>query len=326
MTLDIGVDDTFALAVSDRLASIEDRLAEAAFAKTPFVTEAASHIINAGGKRFRPLLVVVAAELYPGADADAVERAALAVELTHVASLYHDDVMDEADLRRGAESANHRWDNSVAIMVGDFLFARASAMVATLGTDFVALQAETFGRLVQGQIGEIRGPQDGDDPVAHYLQVVADKTGSLIAASAVFGGMVCGAPEQVLRDLAAFGEEIGVVFQLSDDLIDIASDRTGKTPGTDLREGVWTLPTLLVAAADDPADARLRALIGRPLTDPDELAEALTLMRAHPALEAARTEVQRRAEAAKERLVRLPESPAREALHELCDRIVSRSS
>lgn len=326
MTLDIGVDSTFAQSVADRLQSIEERLAASAFGKTPFVTEAATHIINAGGKRFRPLLVVAASQLYEGADDDATERAAMAVELTHVASLYHDDVMDEAEFRRGAESANHRWSNSVAIMVGDFLFARASGLVATLGTEFVAIQAETFARLVQGQVGEIRGPSDGDDPVAHYLEVVADKTGSLIAASARFGGMVCGAPTHVLDALTAFGEEIGIVFQLSDDIIDIASDRAGKTPGTDLREGVWTLPTLLVRAADDPADARLRELIGRRIADPDELAEALALMRAHPALAMARAEVDRRAQAAKDLLAELPDCAARDALYELCDRVVTRSS
>ncbi|MFT3969017.1 MAG: polyprenyl synthetase family protein [Micropruina sp.] len=306
--------------------SIEDRLAASAFGKTPFVTEAATHIINAGGKRFRPMLVVAASQLYEGADDDATERAAMAVELTHVASLYHDDVMDEAEFRRGAESANHRWSNSVAIMVGDFLFARASGLVATLGTEFVAIQAETFARLVQGQVGEIRGPSDGDDPVAHYLEVVADKTGSLIAASARFGGMVCGAPTHVLDALTAFGEEIGIVFQLSDDIIDVASDRAGKTPGTDLREGVWTLPTLLVRAGDDPADSRLRELIGRRIDDPDELAEALALMRAHPALAMARAEVDRRAQAAKDLLAELPDGAARDALYELCDRVVTRSS
>ncbi|WP_413774484.1 polyprenyl synthetase family protein [Micropruina sonneratiae] len=326
MTLEIGVDSSFAQSISERLQSIEARLSASAFGQTPFVTEVASHIINAGGKRFRPLLVALASQLYPGADDDAIERAAMVVELTHVASLYHDDVMDDAELRRGADSANHRWGNSVAIMIGDFLFARASSIVATLGVEYVTLQAETFARLVQGQIAETRGPAADDDPVGHYLQVVADKTGSLIAASAVFGGMVCGAPQPVLQALAAFGEEIGVVFQLSDDIIDIASDSTGKTPGTDLREGVWTLPTLLVRSADDPADARLRELIGRPLDDSDELAEALGLMRSHDALAKARAEVDRRAQVAKDHLSRLPASVAREALYELCDQIVSRSA
>ncbi len=326
MTLEIGVDATFAQSVSDRLSAIESRLTDSAMGRTPFVTEVASHIINAGGKRLRPLLVVLASQLYPMADGDEVERAAMVVELTHVASLYHDDVMDEAELRRGTESANHRWNNSVAIMIGDFLFARASSIVATLGVDYVALQADTFARLVQGQIAETRGPQLGDDPVAHYLQVVADKTGSLIATSAVFGGMVCGAPAPVLRALAAFGEELGAVFQLSDDVIDIASDETGKTPGTDLREGVPTLPTLLVKAGSRTSDDRLRQLIAGQIDDPDDLAEALRLMRANPALATARDEVERRAQLAKNHLAALPDGDARDALIELCDQIVRRTT
>ncbi|OYN94153.1 geranylgeranyl pyrophosphate synthase [Enemella evansiae] len=290
------------------------------------VTEAAQHIIAAGGKRFRPLLVVLASQFGgPVADED-LTRAALVVELTHVASLYHDDVMDDADLRRGAPSANRRWQNSVAIMVGDFLFARASETVAELGTDYVALQAKTFARLVQGQIAETVGPSESDDPLAHYLQVVADKTGSLIATSAVFGGMVSGASAEVLAALEAFGEEIGVVFQLSDDIIDITSTETGKTPGTDLREGVPTLPTLLALRSDDPADDRLKELIGSDLDDDAELAEAIALLRAHAAVEDARVEVRRRAEVARGFLAPLPAGPAKDALNALCDQVVTRSA
>lgn len=325
MSLEYGVDAEFTELVVAHLESIEKRLSEAAFASTPFVSEAAAHIINAGGKRFRPVLVVLASQLYAGADPDALERAALVVELTHVASLYHDDVMDEAELRRGATSANLRWGNSIAIMIGDYLFSRASSIVATLGTDYVALQADTFARLVQGQIAETRGPQDGDDPVAHYLQVVADKTGSLIATSAVFGGMVAGAPEEVLQALAAYGEELGVVFQLSDDVIDIASDVTGKTPGTDLREGVSTLPTLIARASRDPGDARLLDLLSGQITAPEDLAEALGLMRAHPALGAARAEIARRSELARGHLEILPDGLAKTALVALCDQVVQRS-
>ena len=326
MSLDYGVDAAFADLVAARLESIESRLRESAFARTPFVTDAAAHIINAGGKRFRPLLVVLASELYPGADPDAVDRAAMVVELTHVASLYHDDVMDEAELRRGAVSANQRYGNSVAIMIGDFLFARASSIVATLGTDYVALQADTFARLVQGQIAETRGPEDEDDALAHYLGVVADKTGSLIATSAAFGGMVAAAPPEVLAALGAYGEEIGVVFQLSDDIIDIASDVTGKTPGTDLREGVSTLPTLMARASTDPSDERLRQLLSGSIEDADELAEALALMRAHPALAEARAEISRRADLAKAHLAPLPEGEAKNALLALCDQVVQRSA
>lgn len=319
------IDPAFQALVTERLEAVEARLLAAARADTDFVTDAASHIIRAGGKRFRPLLVVLASQLLPGAEDDRVDRAAIVVELTHVASLYHDDVMDEAAVRRAGPSANARWDNTVAILVGDFLFSRASSTVATLGTDYVALQALTFARLVQGQIAETRGPLPGVDRLEHYLSVLADKTGSLIAASARFGGMVCGAPPEALDALARYGEEIGLVFQLSDDIIDIASDTSGKRPGTDLREGVLTLPTLLVAASTDPADARLRDLVSRPLTDEDEVAEALGLLRAHPLLQAARDEVARRAEVARSHLAPLPAGPARDALSALCDQVVSRS-
>ncbi len=321
-----AADPAFEALVRERLDAVEARLKTTAAAQTAFTTDAAQHLLSAGGKRFRPLLVVLASQLYPGADPSLVDRAAVVMELTHVASLYHDDVMDEAEVRRGVPSANSRWDNTVAIMVGDFLFARASSTVATMGTDYVLLQAETFARLVQGQIAETRGPDAEADPLDHYLDVVGDKTGSLIAASTVFGGMACGAPQQVLDSLAQYGEEIGVVFQLSDDLIDIASDTSGKTPGTDLREGVATLPVLMLRASAGPEDTRLLDLTSRPLTDEAEVAEALARLRAHPVLEQARAEVIRRAEVARSYLSRLPEGPARDALSALCDQVVSRSS
>jgi heptaprenyl diphosphate synthase len=316
----------FTARVTDLLDRVEQRLAEAAQADTDFVTEAAQHIIHAGGKRFRPLLVVLAALLAAEPDEEAVVRAALVMELTHVASLYHDDVMDEAQLRRGAPSANQRWDNTVAILVGDFLFSRASSIVATLGTDYVTLQANTFARLVHGQIAETRGPRADADPLEHYLDVLADKTGSLIAASAIFGGMVAGVGERELRALDAYGEEIGMVFQLSDDILDIASDSSGKTPGTDLRAGVPTLPTLLARRSSDPDDARLLALLDADLSADADLAEALQLMRAHPAMTEAREEIRRRAEVARAHLAPLPDGPAKAALAALCDGVISRSA
>ena len=307
------------------LETVEERLLQAASANTPFVTEVARHITAAGGKRFRPMLVLLASALAPAPDEDAAVRASLVVELTHAASLYHDDVMDEAELRRGAPSANARWQNSVAIMVGDLLFSRASSIVATLGVEYVAIQAETFARLVQGQIAELVGPADDADPLDHYLAVVADKTGSLIATSARFGGMVAGVDEPQLEALTRFGEEIGVVFQLSDDLIDITSEATGKTPGTDLREGVSTLATLMVTRSTDPADAELRDLVSRPL-DESEVDRALELLRSHRVLADARTEIARRAEVARSYLAPLPEGAAKRALLELCDAVVSRSA
>lgn len=321
-----AVDPAFQAWVTERLEAIETALFASAQADTPFVSEAATHLLQAGGKRFRPMLVVLASALFDGADPDAVDRAAVVMELTHVASLYHDDVMDEAELRRGAPSANRRFDNTVAILVGDFLFSRASSIVATLGTEYVALQADTFARLVQGQIAETRGPLDGDDRLEHYLDVVSDKTGSLIAASTTFGGMVAAVSPDELAALAAYGEEIGVVFQLSDDIIDIASDTSGKTPGTDLRAGVPTLPTLLARRSAEPSDARLLALLDADLSADADLAEALGLMRAHPAMAEAREVIHTRAEIARGHLAPLPEGPVKQALSSLCDGVISRSS
>lgn len=321
-----AVDDDFEDMVASRLATIEDALMAAAVADSPFMTEAAQHIIQAGGKRFRPTLVVLGSQFGQGATEQDVVRASLVCELTHVASLYHDDVMDDADMRRGAPSANSRWDNSIAILVGDYLFARASTTVAELGTDYVRLQAETFARLVQGQIAETRGPQEGDDPLEHYLQVVADKTGSLIATSAVFGAMVAGAGQEVKDALAAYGEEVGVVFQLSDDIIDITSTTTGKTPGTDLREGVPTLPTLMLAASTDPADRELQQLVAGDLSSDEALTAALEGLRAHPVIERARAEVQRRADLAASHLAPLADGPAKQALLKVCNDLVTRST
>ncbi|MGH3366307.1 MAG: polyprenyl synthetase family protein, partial [Nocardioidaceae bacterium] len=286
--------------------------------------------MNAGGKRFRPMLVLVAAEFGDPGRAG-VETAAVAVELTHLASLYHDDVMDDADLRRGATSANARWDNSVAILTGDFLFAQASEVIADLGPDAVRIQARTFARLVEGQIRETVGPRNGEDPVEHYLRVVADKTGSLISTSARYGAMMSGAGDPVERVLTEFGERIGSAFQLSDDVIDIASEarQSGKPPGTDLREGVPTLPVLLASESNDPADGRLHDLLDRDRTDlaDDALhAEALTLLRAHPAMDQARAEVSRWADDARKLLEELPDNPARQALAGLCDLVVHRTA
>ena len=318
-------DPVFETAVRDQLDRIETALLEAAEADSPMVREVAQHVIVAGGKRFRPLLVVLGSHLGPAAvDAD-VERAAVVVELTHVASLYHDDVMDEAGLRRGAVSANARWGNTVAILVGDLLFARASDLVADLGPEFVRLQARTFARLVQGQIAETVGPAPGQDRLHHYLQVVSDKTGSLIATSALFGAKLAGASALEQQIMADFGEQIGVVFQLSDDIIDITSDETGKTPGTDLREGIPTLPTLLARASTDPADARLLTLLDSDLSSDAELAEVLGLLRRHRSIDEARADVRRRAESARLLLDGLPSGPARSSLEELCDTVVSRT-
>jgi heptaprenyl diphosphate synthase len=318
-------DEVFEASVSSQLGLIDAALLKAAEADSDMVTEAAQHIIAAGGKRFRPLLVVLGSYFGPREAAEDVVKAAVVVELTHVASLYHDDVMDEARIRRGSPSANSRWGNTVAILVGDLLFARASDIVSDLGPEFVRLQARTFSRLVQGQIAETVGPS-GADPLDHYLRVVADKTGSLIATSALFGSKISNSAPHLQRVMGEFGEQIGVVFQLSDDIIDITSDATGKTPGTDLREGISTLPTLLARKSTDPADARLLQLLDSDLHDDDALSEVLGLLRRHRCIDQSREEVRRRAEAARTLLEPLPQGPAREALDDLCTTVVTRTA
>ncbi|MCX9190608.1 geranylgeranyl pyrophosphate synthase [Carbonactinospora thermoautotrophica] len=312
--------------ITQGLAAVEEMLRDATKSSYDFITQASQHLMNAGGKRFRPLLVLLAAQ-FGDKHAPGVVPAAVVVEITHLATLYHDDVMDEAPLRRGVRSVNSQWNNSVAILTGDFLFARASDILADLGPEAVRIQARTFERLVTGQIRESMGPGSDDDPIEHYLSVVADKTGSLIATSGRFGAMLSGADETVVDIMTNFGERIGVAFQLSDDLLDVASDsaQSGKTPGTDLREGVPTLPVLYAKASQDPGDARLRELLDGDLTDDACLAEALDLLRAHPAMDAARRELRRYAESARELLAPLPDIPAKAALAAICDQVVNRT-
>ena len=309
-----------------RLAAVESGLADAVRSEHPFITETAQHVMRAGGKRFRPMLTLLAAE-FGDPDLHGVHKSALVVELTHLATLYHDDVMDEADIRRGSPSANARWSNSIAIMTGDYLFARAGEIMSDLGSEAVRIQAQTFTRLVQGQISETIGPQDGEEPMAHYLRAVADKTASLVATSARFGAMFAGVPAAQVEVLADFGEQLGITFQLADDVLDVATEDTrfGKAAGTDLREGIATLPVLLATASPEPGDGRLLELLRGDLTDRVRHAEALELLRSHPAMDAARAEVLRRAATARGLLEQLPPCPARNALADLCDTVARRS-
>ncbi|MEU9602944.1 polyprenyl synthetase family protein [Streptomyces sp. NPDC048057] len=316
--------------VQNGLSAVEAGLLEATKSEVPFITEAAQHLVRAGGKRFRPLLVMLAAQ-FGDPHAPGVVPSAVVVELTHLATLYHDDVMDEADVRRGVASANARWGNSVAVLTGDFLFARASHILADLGPEAVRIQAEAFERLVTGQILETAGPRGGRDPVAHYLDVIGGKTGSLIAVSGRFGAMMSGADEGVIDILTQYGERLGVAFQLADDVLDIASDshESGKTPGTDLREGIPTLPVLHLRARAEaqglPEDLELVELLAGDLADDARHAEVLLRLRAHPALEQARRDTVRYAEEARAMLAPLPECYARAALEELCDAVVHRA-
>jgi heptaprenyl diphosphate synthase len=321
-------DGELAARLRARMEDVEEALRGHIQGQTPFVTEAARHLMEAGGKRFRPLLVLLAAETGPDAGSDDVVTAACVVELTHLASLYHDDVMDEAELRRGAPSANSRWDNHVAILVGDFLFSKSSELTADLGSDAVRIQAKTFTRLVEGQILETVRAEKGTDPLDHYLRVVAGKTGSLIATSARYGARFGGAGPEIEAALTSYGEIVGSAFQLSDDILDIASDseESGKTPGTDLREGVRTLPVLLARKSTDPADARLLELLDADLGDDQRHGEALDLLRKHPAMDGARAYVVGRAAEAKALLAALPQGPVRDALEAFADIVATRSA
>ncbi|MDT0309149.1 polyprenyl synthetase family protein [Streptomyces sp. DSM 44917] len=334
MTGPFGVsvrDEALRADIQAGLAAVEAHLVEATKSDVPFITETAQHLVRAGGKRFRPLLALLAAQ-FGDPHAPGVVPAGVVVELTHLATLYHDDIMDEAEVRRGVASANARWSNSVAVLTGDFLFSRASSIVSELGPEAVRIQAEAFERLVTGQIQETAGPREGEDPVAHHFEVVAGKTGSLIAVAGRLGSLMSGAPEPVVNTLAQYGERIGVAFQLADDVLDIAGEEreSGKTPGTDLREGVATLPVLRLremAARDGAAaDRELVELLAGDLTDDARHAEALAALRAHPALRRARQDALAYADQARRTLDPLPDGPAKAALAELCDAVADRTA
>jgi heptaprenyl diphosphate synthase len=321
------LDPNLAEVVDSGLVRVEELLRREVSGQYDFVTETASHLMEAGGKRFRPLFTLLAGQIGPRADSPDVVIAAAVVELIHLATLYHDDVMDSATMRRGAPSANARWDNSVAILTGDYLFAHASRLVADLGPEAVRIIADTFAELVTGQMRETRGPRAGEDPVKHYLTVVAEKTGSLIATAARYGAMFAGCPPDEVAALRRFGEIIGTSFQVSDDVIDIASppEDSGKTPGTDLREGVATLPMLYAAQESGPSAERLRELLAAPITDDGLVTEALELLRASDGLDRSRDMLRKQAAQARDELSVLPDCSARDALASLTVFVVDRT-
>ncbi len=321
-----GVTPALAEALAAAMARVDRLLIETVDHTDPFIAEASGHLLAAGGKRFRPTLTILYA-LACGEVTDDVIAAAVGVELTHLASLYHDDVMDEALVRRAVPSVNAAYDNSTAILVGDLLFGKASELVAGLGPEAVLIQARTFVRLCAGQIRDTRPCPAGTDPVAYYLDVLADKTGVLVATAARYGAMFSGGTAGQVEVLRHYGELLGMAFQLADDIIDIASDgiQSGKTPGTDLREGVATLAMLYAAASTDPAGARLRELLASDLSDDEAgVAEALDLLRADPALDQARAHTRAVGAQASAALAGLPDTDARAALVALVDQVVER--
>ena len=345
MTIAVPVDfadETLTAEMAEDLAIVEAALREASFGGDEMFTEVSRHMMEAGGKRFRAMLVLLAARFGDSRDKRIVP-AAVAIELTHLASLFHDDVMDEAAIRRGRPSANSTYGNTVAILAGDYLFARASRILADLGAEAIRIQAETFCRLCDGQLAETIGPRPGEAPLDHYMRVITEKTGSLIATSGRFGAMFSGAPSDVVDRIADACMRIGVAWQLSDDVLDVAStsSQSGKEPGTDLRQGVRTLPVLYALRAsspgspdsldfpdfpDAPEKSRLRYLLTEAdLTDTSLHAEALSLLRSSSALEEARSAVREWAGEARSIVSSLQDVPARAAFESLCDFVITRT-
>src|SRR6202167_2545495 len=323
--VDFG-DAVFAATVRDGVARIEQLMDTELRSADEVMTDSLMHLFTAGGKRFRPLFTVLSAQIGQNPDAWEVTTAGAVIEMVHLATLYHDDVMDEAQVRRGAPSANLRWSNNVAILAGDYLFATASRLVSRLGPDAVRIIAETFAQLVTGQMRETQGAADKADPIAHYLKVVHEKTACLIGAAGRFGAMFSGADEDQIERLSRLGDLVGTAFQISDDIIDIDSDpdESGKLPGTDLREGVHTLPVLYALRDTGPDADRLRELLVGPIDNDAAVTEALTLLRASAGMAKAKDTVAQYAAKARDEMAALPDSPGRQALTTLVDYTIHR--
>jgi heptaprenyl diphosphate synthase len=323
--VDFG-DAGFAATVRDGVAKIEQLMDTELRSADAIMTDSLTHLFKAGGKRFRPLFTVLSAQIGPKPEAAEVTIAGAVIELVHLATLYHDDVMDEAEVRRGAPTANVRWSNNVAILAGDYLFATASRLVSRLGPEAVRLIAETFAQLVTGQMRETRGVAEGADSIEHYLKVVYEKTACLISAAGEFGAMFSGADDDQVARLSRLGGLVGTAFQISDDIIDIDSDshESGKLPGTDVREGVHTLPMVYAMAEPGPEGARLRELLAGPVEDDHAVTEALTLLRASPGMAKAKDFLAQYAAKARHELALLPDVAGRHALEALVDYTISR--
>jgi len=310
-------------AALERELRVADALADAA----------SRYLYDAGGKRVRPMLALLTAQLGEGTTDEVVESAT-ALEMTHLGSLYHDDVMDAADKRRGVPSAHEVWGNSIAILTGDLLFSRASQIMARRGDRAIRLQADTFERLVLGQMHETVGPGEDDDPVEFYLQVLSDKTGSLIAAAAQVGVIFSGGPEEFEQPMMTFGEKAGVAFQLLDDVIDLSPDpdETGKVPGTDLRAGVPTMPYLVLGQRTDTESVALRTRIDEGVAqiadgaDAALLDEPLAQLREHEATQATLDLAHEWSQQAIDALEPLPRGAVREALTRFAQAVADRSS
>jgi heptaprenyl diphosphate synthase len=328
------IDESLAAEISLGMADVEDKLREAVSSEYALLDQASRHLAMAGGKRIRPLLVLLAGQFGQSAAQSAgqseahgrIVTAAVIAELTHLASLYHDDVIDEAEMRRSVVSANARWGNTVAILAGDYLFAQAANISIHLGMEYADLASKASKRLIAGQLRDTVGAMPGQDAMQHYLNVVQDKTAVLFSASCEIGSRVSEAPNDIVQALTEFGELLGIAFQAADDILDVVGGPGfGKAPGGDLREGVASLPVIHARMAATDADARLIELLDSDLSkDPDELNEALTLLRAHCALDHARADLDHYVSASQAALDRLPDIPARESLRRVAQAVATR--
>lgn len=311
--------------ITEGMQRVEDKLRHELSQGADFVSEKVLHLTKAGGKRFRPMFALLASNYGTSPLSDDVIKAAVVVEATHLATLYHDDVMDEAEKRRGVESANSRWNNSVAILAGDILLAHASRIMGELGAETVLHFADTFEVLVTGQMRETIGA-GSSNPVEHYMKVIEEKTGVLIATAGYLGAMHAGASPDHIKALQGYGAAIGMVFQIVDDFIDIFSDSldSGKTPGTDLREGIFTLPVLYALEEDSPVGDELRSILTGPLTDDAQVARVLELLSQSTGRERALADVRHYLAEAESHLAALPDNPTTEALRNLAKFTASR--
>ncbi|MTE22579.1 polyprenyl synthetase family protein [Streptomyces sp. TRM43335] len=318
----------FEARLSEALAAAERRLrACSRDASDPRVAELTGHLTATGGKRLRTLLALLAAE-FGDPSREGVVQAAVVAELVHVASLYHDDVVDRAATRHGVSTANVLWGNRMAVLGGDWLLARAARLAADLVPRALGLNADTANRLIAGQLRELAGPAPGEDPVEHYFQVTAGKTAALLAMSLGVGALQAGAPDAVVDVLIEYGEQLGIAFQIADDLLDLASPEafTGKERGKDLLAGVPSLPVLLAREDTDPRDAELRELIeAGSAAGGDWHLRVLELFSASRATARAEAIMHQRLARAKEALESLPPLPARRTLDALCDFVAFRT-
>lgn len=317
------VDPILALEIEQVMTTVEKRLNYYLTQENVFVDTTSKHLMLAGGKRVRPLLTLMSSYIAKGIN-DKVIDAAVVVELTHLATLYHDDVMDSAILRRGIQTAHSIWGNNIAILTGDLLFAKASLIVSKLGSEALKIQARTFERLCLGQINETIGPQNNEDPYDHYMGVIVNKTSSLIATASEFGALFSHADKNTRQILRDYGEKIGIAFQLSDDIIDITStqNKSGKMIGTDLREGVPTLPTLLLRKSDDRETI---LIVDDALKNDESLQDAINILSKHRVMKESWRIVRQYAEEAKNILNPLPDSPAKKILQTFALAIVDRN-